>query len=299
MIDGIFSVQEQINYIMKMSGMTQADVARALEIDYKTVNRWINESRTPHPAHAEKLFKLFTEKVDLSLAINKIKKKYKNPLKIIKGNASIYNKFLVALTYNSDAIEGSSLTEKETEEIIIKGEVLPDKSQKEQQEAINHKTALEYVFSVVKKDFKIDRDFILTLHRMDMHGIKKDAGFLRKVNVGIMGVNKKFPHFQFVPRLFNEFIQDVNKYGGNVIKKIAINHYEFEEMHPFSDGNGRVGRLITIVQLLLKGFPPCVIRNKDRAKYYNSLQMGDIHRFDDIAQFIAESALEGYGLLSR
>lgn len=297
MKNGIFSVQEQISYIMKMSGMRQADIARILEVDYKTVNRWVNEERVPHTAHRQKLYKLFIEKVDLPLLITRLKKRYKNPLKIIKENPSIYNKFLVSLTYNSDAIEGSALTENDTERIIIKGDVLSNKSQKEQQEAINHKTALEFVFSKSTGNFKIDEDFILSLHRMVMHGLSKDAGQLRKINIGIRGLQKKLPHHQFVPQLFKEFIADVDTHGGNAIKKAAIDHYEFEYMHPFSDGNGRVGRLISIAQLLSKSFPPCVIQNKDRECYYSVLQMGDIHRFDPIANFLAESILQGYSLL--
>ena len=297
MKNGIFSVQEQISYIMKMSGMNQADIARTLEVDYKTVNRWINKKRIPHTAHRQKLYRLFIEKVDLPLLVTRLKKRYKNPLKAIKENPSIYNKFLVSLTYNSDAIEGSTLTENDTERIIIKGDVLSNKSQQQQQEAINHKTALEFVFLKATRNFKIDEDFILSLHRMVMHGLSKDAGQLRKVNVSIRGLQKKLPHCQLVPRLFKEFTSDVNTYGGNVIKKAAINHYEFEYMHPFSDGNGRVGRLISIAQLLSKGFPPCVIQNRDRERYYGALQMGDIHRFDPIANFFAESILQGYDLL--
>lgn len=279
---------------MEMGDMSQADMARALEVDYKTVNRWINEKRMPHLAHSQKLYQLFTEKVDLPLLLSRIKKKYPNPLRIIKEDKSIYNKLLVTLTYNSDAIEGSTLTEKETEEVIIKGNVLLGKSQREQQEAINHKTALEFVFSTIAKDFEIDRDFIFTLHRMVMHSIDRDAGKLRKANVAIRGLQKKLPHYQFVPRLFSEFVSDVNSYEGNIIKKVAINHYEFEEMHPFIDGNGRVGRLIAVTQLLSKGYAPCVIQNRDRDKYYHALQMGDIKRFDHIAQFFADSILQGY-----
>lgn len=297
MKNGIFSIQEQVRFIMETGGMKQADIARALEIDYKTVNRWINEKRVPHPAHAQKLYQLFIEKADLISLLSRVKKKYSNPLKIIMENVNMYNKFLVALTYNSDAIEGSSLTEKDTEGIIIKGMVLPDKNQKEQQEAINHKAALEFVFSTVKKDFEIDKDFILTLHRMIMHGIDREGGRLRKLNVGIRGLQKKLPHYQFVPHLFKEFVADVNKYEGNVVKKIAINHYEFEHMHPFSDGNGRVGRIIAVSQLISQGYPPCIIQNKDRERYYRALQMGDISRFDDVAQFFAEGLLQGYNLL--
>ena len=70
-------------------------------------------------------------------------------------------------------------------------------------------------------------------------------------------------------------------------------------MYPFTDGNGRVGRLIAGAQLLSKGFPPCVIQNKDRERYYYVLQMGDINRFDPIAQFIAESTMKGYEIIKN
>ncbi|MFA4991311.1 MAG: Fic family protein [Candidatus Omnitrophota bacterium] len=297
MRNGIFSVQEQLEHIIKMSSMSQADIARALEVDYKTVNRWVNEKRTPYSAHKRKLYSLFIEKANIALLVDGLRKRYKDPIRIIREVPVICNKFSVSLTYNSDAIEGSTLTEDDTERVIIKGDVLSNKSQKEQQEAINHKIALEFVFSKAAKNFKIDEDFIFSLHKMVMHGLSKDAGCLRKVNVGIKGVQRKLPHYQFVPRLFREFILDVNKYEGDIIKKVAINHYEFEDMHPFSDGNGRVGRLISIIQLLSKGFAPCVIQNKDRERYYSVLQMGDIHRFDPIANFFAETILEGYSFL--
>ena len=297
MKNGIFSIQDEIHFIMEMGDMTQADIARTLEIDYKTVNRWINEKRVPHTAHRQKIYRLFIEKVDLPLLLNKIKKKYKNPLKTIKGDKTLYNKFLVSLTYNSNAREGSTLTEKDTEAIIINGNFLRDKSQKEQLEAVNHKMALEFIFSNAGRNFKIDKSFILTLHNMIMHGIGKDAGELRRVNVAIRGLQKKLPHFQFVPQLFKEFIEDVNECEGNAIKKVAINHYEFEHMHAFNDGNGRVGRLIAVTQLLSMGFPPCAIQNKDMERYYHALQMGDINRFGYVAQFLAESVLQGYNLL--
>ncbi|MFH1853740.1 MAG: Fic family protein [Candidatus Omnitrophota bacterium] len=294
---GIFSTQEQIKYIMEMGDMSQADIARVLELDYKTVNRWVNEKRRPHPAHIQKLYQLFIEKADLDSLLSKVRRKYGKIFKIIREDKEIYSRFLVSLTYNSDAIEGSTLTEKDTEDIILKGRIFPEKSQMEQQEAINHKVALEFVFSTVKRDFKIDDSFVLTLHRMVMHGMDRDAGKLRKVNVGIRGLQKKLPHYQFVPQLFKEFMSDVNKYEGSIIKKIAINHYEFEHMHPFKDGNGRVGRLIAVTQLLANTYAPCVIQNKDREKYYTALQMGDINRFEYIAQFLGESILQGYSLL--
>ena len=189
------------------------------------------------------------------------------------------------------------MTLKETEDIIIRNEVLKNKPQKEQQEAINHKTALEHLFFVVKTNFNITGGYVFELHRMIMHGILKDAGKIRKTNVVIRGLAKKLPDHASVSRLMNEFIRDCKKKVDNYPANIAILHHDFEHMHPFTDGNGRVGRLIVITQLLSKGCAPCVIQNSHRREYYNALQMADMRDYKYIVQFVCEGILRGYGIL--
>jgi Fic family protein len=127
----------------------------------------------------------------------------------------------------------------------------------------------------------------------------KLPGKYRDGYVNLTNTEKKLPSAQDVPLKMGRLIKRINEYGDDVIGKIARDHYEFETIHPFFDGNGRVGRLLMLTQCLSKGLAPAIIRVEHRYAYYMALSKGDEGDFKNITQMVCESILEGYALISE
>ncbi len=173
--------------------------------------------------------------------------------------------------YNSNAIENSTLTLKETEKILLEMEVSRDVSVREVFEAKN----LAHVISYTKqksKEEEISKELILLLHKMLIGGIDDSiAGRFRKsgeyVRVGAHIAPAPEHIERMIESLLSEFISNHSSY---FIEKIALFHLEFETIHPFCDGNGRIGRVLMNFQLLRMGFPRIIIRDKEKKTYYGA-----------------------------
>lgn len=293
----IITDKEKLEKIVKATGASRSELARMLEVGYKTVYRWFDEGRTPHPAVSRRIDELFKEHVDLREFVVKLKSAISEPIVLLKNNAELEKRFFLEMTYNSNAIEGSRMTLKETE-AAINGEKVKGKDMFEILEAVNHDNALKYMISVLKPNFKITEEYILKLHSLVMYNFNdKLPGRYRTGFVNVTNTEKRLPSAQEVPVKMKKFIAGVNKYGRDTIGKVASDHYEFESIHPFFDGNGRVGRLILITQLLSKGYPPAIIQVEDRYKYYLALGKGDMGEFANMVQMICDSIIKGYNLM--
>jgi Fic family protein len=201
------------------------------------------------------------------------------------------------MTYNSNAIEGSRMTLKETE-MAINGKKVKGKELFEELEAINHHNALLYMLEQIKPNFKITEEYILKLHSIMLYNFNnKLPGKYRTGHVNLTNTEKVLPSPQQVPILMRLFIKNLNDYKVDILKKVASDHYEFESIHPFFDGNGRIGRIIMLTQLLSKGYPPAIIEVEDRYKYYLALSKGDLGNFRNLIQMVCESIIKGYDLL--
>ncbi|MFH1407098.1 MAG: Fic family protein, partial [Candidatus Omnitrophota bacterium] len=267
----IISDKEKIQKILKQAGMSRSQLARALEVGYKTVYRWLDKGIQPQPRQSRIIDELFKEHVDLRGLVLRLKKNLGNPIKILKTDKDKRERFFLDMTYNSNAIEGSRMTRRETD-AAIHGKKVKGKELFEVLEAVNHNNAMEFLLGKIKPNFKITQEYILKLHSIVMYNFNgKLPGKYRTGAVNLTNTEKALPSAQMVPVKMRQFIAKVNKYGRDIIGKIASDHYEFEAIHPFFDGNGRVGRLIMITQLLSKGYPPAVIQIEDRHKYYTAL----------------------------
>ncbi len=211
---------------------------------------------------------------DIREKINNLKRKYDS---LKKGKESlldiIFEIEIVESVYNSNAIENSTLTISETEKILMELEVSRDVSVREVFEAKNLARVFEFIKAQSAKD-NFDEEFILLTHRMLIENINdKIAGRFRKKGEYVRVGRHIAPAPEHVPMLIESALLEYSSdYSSYFLEKIARFHLEFEHTHPFCDGNGRIGRVIVNYQLMKLGFPPIIIRDKEKALYYKSFQ---------------------------
>jgi Fic family protein len=201
---------------------------------------------------------------------------------------------LPEMVYNSNAIENSSLTLKETEQILLEQELMRQVSLRETYEAVNLARVIKYLWT--KPDFKLTIENIELLHQILLGGINDEyAGHIRKageyVRVGTHIAPAPEKVSTMLESLINDYYSGDDKY---FIEKIAHFHCEFENIHPFCDGNGRIGRVLINLQFAYFGYPPVIIQNKSKrtdyyplfSKYTNS---GD---YKKMAEYLTLAAAE-------
>jgi len=206
--------------------------------------------------------------------------------------SQLNEEFAIEYTYNSNAIEGNTLTLRETD-LVLRGLTVDKKPLKDHMEVIGHKEAFDFVCELVKDNTPINESIIKKIHYLVLADKKDDRGVYRRIPVRIMGAHHEPVQPYLIEPKMELLLKNYKESTEHIITKLARFHIEFEGIHPFIDGNGRTGRLLVNLELMKAGFPPIDIKFKDRIAYYNAFDEFHIkHNLASMEKLFAEYVKE-------
>ncbi len=189
---------------------------------------------------------------------------------LTEGEAErLAQEFVVEYTYNSNAIEGNTLTLRETD-LVLRGLTIGEKPLKDHLEVVGHKEAFDFVRELAREQQPLTETVIKQIHALVLADKKDDRGVYRRIPVYIAGAKTTPVQPYLIAPKMERLIADYQNGKGPIVSRLARLHLEFESIHPFIDGNGRTGRLIINLELMKAGFPPIDIKFTDRKAYYNA-----------------------------
>jgi Fic family protein len=200
--------------------------------------------------------------------------------------ASLAAAWDVRMVHESNAIEGNSLTLRETELVLSKGVTVSGKPLKDHLEAVNLAKAWERVKQLAQPDAVLTENSLLDLHRIVLTRVEDDfAGSYRTGAVRIAGSNHVPPNPVKVPDLMEQLFAGVRAIA-DPVERAAKLHHGIARIHPFTDGNGRAARLAMNFVLLAAGYPPVSISTDLRMEYYRALEAADSGNFQAWLDFL-------------
>ena len=200
--------------------------------------------------------------------------------KILKNHQAkrVLNKWLLTeLAYTSNAVEGNTLTRRETALAIEQNVTSASKPLNDYLEAKNHSNAFILILKLALKSKKISENDVLAVHASILKGINdSNGGKYRNVRVRIAGSGAVFPNPLKVSQLMKNFTKWLNTAKYDAVKKGVEAHFKLVSIHPFIDGNGRTARLLMNLILIKEGYQPIIIRPRDRKRYIDTIETGQI-----------------------
>ena len=190
-------------------------------------------------------------------------------------------------TWGTNAIEGNTLSRADVERILLEQKSVGNRPLPDVMETIQHAAAFANLLERRRSPIRLAT--VLGLHEAVFRGIKPDAGQWRRVNVRIAGMKHAPPRMEKVPSMMSSWDEEYGKrdmLGEDTFVLGAWMHFEFESIHPFSDGNGRVGRLLLNLHLLKHGWPPVHVLPPDRDRYLRCLVQGHAGELSELEGFI-------------
>jgi Fic family protein len=200
--------------------------------------------------------------------------------------SNLHEDLVLRWTYNSNAIEGNTLTLKETK-VVLEGITIGGKTLREHFEALNHREAIYFVEDLVIKDEALSEGQIKSIHQLILKNIDDEhAGVYRNTNVIISGADHIPPDALHVESEMQAFVTWYKQKAGSLhpVERAARVHTDFVKIHPFVDGNGRTSRLLMNLELMKAGFPPVVLPLEKRLDYYEALDTA--HTKNDYEPFL-------------
>ena len=193
--------------------------------------------------------------------------------------------------YNSNAIEGNTLTLKETDIILQYGVTVKGKSLKEQEEVKGQEYAINFLKEIIKRNETLSLRLIREFHSLVLNDDIENRGKFKQSNNEILGAGFETTPYYLVEEKLTELIEKYNSNKvDNLVTKVSHFHADFEKIHPFIDGNGRTGRLLLNLELMKNGYPITVIRNEEREEYYTALETAQVKsNYELLADFIEKS----------
>lgn len=202
--------------------------------------------------------------------IDQKKKELDSRRPLTEGEVARLNEdFAIEYTYNSNAIEGNTLTLRETD-MVLRGLTIDQKPLKEHMEAVGHKEAFDYVRELVQKNAPLTENVVKQIHFLVLADKREDRGVYRRVPVRIMGAQTNPVQPYMIQPSMEQLMKRYAESKEHIVTKLARFHIEFEGIHPFIDGNGRTGRLLVNLELMKAGYPPIDIKFTDRKAYYDA-----------------------------
>jgi Fic family protein len=206
--------------------------------------------------------------------------------------AKLREQFSLEMNYNSNAIEGNTLTLRETMLVLQEGITIKNKPLKDHLEAKNQAGAISYLYDIVEKKVPLTEHLVRTLHSLIVQGIDKtEAGSYRTYDVRISGSSHTPPPAFEVSSDMSALLlwyQALEQTADPLALATEFKH-RFVAIHPFGDGNGRTSRLLMNIILMRAGLPIVVILKNDRQKYYRALQQADGGKMENLLLFISQA----------
>lgn len=206
--------------------------------------------------------------------------------------ARLRDQILVEWIYNSNAIEGNTITLQETRLILETGLTIGGKSLREHFEVINHRDAIDYVEDLVAKAEQVTPFHVRQIHKLVLSRIDdENAGRYRETQVRIAGAAFIPPESWLVPNLMTEWGDwlATEEKQSHPVELAALAHHRLVAIHPFIDGNGRTARLLMNLILLRAGYPPTVIQRINRRQYYRVLDQADSGKPAALVNFVGRA----------